>query len=360
MKAPRTRRWIGSVQGNAAAVVWSSLIGDAPGDAAPPPSAWGPVFESDDCDRMREYVSGFFCDFALEQIGRARHHLIRHRQARFGSLRVHEFEHMQTAGELRLSAPALPGLCLFELNLAGGAILCDDQRDVPFGAGQFCVVNADEPHRKRWHASNRRIILGVEQALLEQHAAEMIGRTLRTPLRFGRQPRPIDRSTAALAMSVGLICADLDGGAGLAGRRAVSSAERLFVELLIDTVPNSYSRFIERQAPAVRPGYLKRVIDFVHENADDAIGPVEMAGVAGVSARTLYDAFRRHCGVSPMAYLRSVRLESARDALAARARAGASVTEVALDCGFSHVGKFARAYRKRYGELPSVTLRRHR
>jgi AraC-like DNA-binding protein len=343
----------------AAAVGCGTAEGGA-GDTAVRSSAWSPIFESDDCDRMREYVAGFFCDFSLEHTGYATQHLLRHRHARFGAFHVHEFQHIRASGELRLEAPELPGLYLLELNLAGGSVLCQDHREVPFEAGHLYVINADQLHRKRWRSDNWQIIVGIEQALLEDTVAQMIGRPLRAALRFEPEPMPINRWTAGLARTVALIYADLDGGGlGLARRRAARTAERLLVELLIEAFPNNYSHLLGREASAVMPGYLKRVVEFVHDNADDLIGPDDMATVAGVSLRTLYDGFRRHCGVAPMAYLRLVRLDLAREILVTRARTGARVTQVALDCGFNHLGKFARAYCDRFGELPSETLRRH-
>jgi AraC-like DNA-binding protein len=36
------------------------------------------------------------------------------------------------------------------------------------------------------------------------------------------------------------------------------------------------------------------------------------------------------------------------------------VSDAALDSGFVHLGRFAVAYRRRYGESPSETLRRTR
>ena len=48
----------------------------------------------------------------------------------------------------------------------------------------------------------------------------------------------------------------------------------------------------------------------------------------------------------------------------ARARLGSgaatAVTEVALACGFEHLGRFSTRYRDRFGESPSETLRRAR
>jgi transcriptional regulator GlxA family with amidase domain len=52
-------------------------------------------------------------------------------------------------------------------------------------------------------------------------------------------------------------------------------------------------------------------------------------------------------------------MERAREMLVA-ADPDASVTDVALACGFAHFGRFAGAYRERFGETPSETLHRAR
>jgi transcriptional regulator GlxA family with amidase domain len=57
-----------------------------------------------------------------------------------------------------------------------------------------------------------------------------------------------------------------------------------------------------------------------------------------------------------MTYLRNVRLDRARLRLSDVHAAEASVTAIALECGFGHLGKFAAAYRERFGEQPSETL----
>jgi transcriptional regulator GlxA family with amidase domain len=74
-----------------------------------------------------------------------------------------------------------------------------------------------------------------------------------------------------------------------------------------------------------------------------------------VGLRSLQLAFRAVQGEEPRATLARFRLEAARARLQS-AQEGESVTAIALDCGFAHLGRFAVAYRRAYGERPSETL----
>jgi transcriptional regulator GlxA family with amidase domain len=101
---------------------------------------------------------------------------------------------------------------------------------------------------------------------------------------------------------------------------------------------------------------VRRVEQFIEEHARDAIALADLTGVAGVSTRALQVGFQRFRNTTPMAYLRSIRLELARAELAKAGRQGVSVAAVANAHGFGHLGRFARAYQVRFGELPSETL----
>ena len=59
-----------------------------------------------------------------------------------------------------------------------------------------------------------------------------------------------------------------------------------------------------------------------------------------------------------MAYLKQKRLEAARKTLLAAEPSTTSITEVATQWGFCHLGRFARDYRQLFGELPSETIKR--
>lgn len=82
----------------------------------------------------------------------------------------------------------------------------------------------------------------------------------------------------------------------------------------------------------------------------------DIASACGVSVRSVFARFRQRRGMSPTAYLRDLRLNHARNLLLTPE--SGSVIDVAMKCGFSSFGHFARRYREKFGELPSTTLAR--
>lgn len=102
---------------------------------------------------------------------------------------------------------------------------------------------------------------------------------------------------------------------------------------------------------------LRRALEFVHAHANEAIGTPEIAAAAGLSARGLQQSLRRHLDQTPGELLREVRLEGAHTDLRRADRDELSVAEIARSWGFGHLGRFSAAYRSRFGELPSESLR---
>ena len=108
--------------------------------------------------------------------------------------------------------------------------------------------------------------------------------------------------------------------------------------------------------PVAQGGGFEAVRQFIEEHLTDDISVEQLMASAKVSERSLYTLFERQVGLSPRDYVRQRKLERVHARLQlATAR---SVTEVALDHGFVHLGRFAEAYRKRFGELPSQTWKR--
>ena len=84
----------------------------------------------------------------------------------------------------------------------------------------------------------------------------------------------------------------------------------------------------------------------------------EMCTASHVSERRLHTAFVETHGVPPHQFFMKWALDLARRRLLAADPNRVSVSWVAVGTGFNHLGRFARYYRKAYGESPSETIRR--
>ncbi len=74
--------------------------------------------------------------------------------------------------------------------------------------------------------------------------------------------------------------------------------------------------------------------------------------------RTLFHTFRKCLGIGPHTYFQRVRLHELRDMLMTASPSETSVTFLATEAGFNHLGRLSIAYREFFGEYPSDTLRR--
>src|SRR5215475_8849197 len=105
------------------------------------------------------------------------------------------------------------------------------------------------------------------------------------------------------------------------------------------------------------PRDVKKAIERLEAEPERAWRLRDLAEACGVAPRTLQKHFHRFLGRSPLAHLRELRFDRARQELL-RGVPQAGVTEIATLCGFVHFGRFASEYRRRFGESPSATLQR--
>ena len=121
--------------------------------------------------------------------------------------------------------------------------------------------------------------------------------------------------------------------------------------------PNNYTELLRRRERSITPRDLRRAIDYMQANLAAPITIADIAEASGIAGRTLFQYFRDFRGTSPMRYLRDARFDKVHDVLKC-AEPEQGVAELAIKWGFSHLGRFAAEYRKRFGESPSETLNR--
>ena len=75
-----------------------------------------------------------------------------------------------------------------------------------------------------------------------------------------------------------------------------------------------------------------------------------------MSRRSLHRAFHEVFGIGPVTFLRHKRLCAIHSILRDSTPGTTTVTEIAIQQGFSELGRFSQYYRAMFGENPSQTL----
>jgi AraC-like DNA-binding protein len=102
---------------------------------------------------------------------------------------------------------------------------------------------------------------------------------------------------------------------------------------------------------------VRRSIAFMEAHIQKDIDLPDIAAAAGVTPRSVQLAFTRHFDMTPMRYLRRIRLKAAHEDLRAGALGTTSVQQISAKWGFLSASRFTEYYRWEYGKLPSETLK---
>jgi AraC family ethanolamine operon transcriptional activator len=229
----------------------------------------------------------------------------------------------------------------------------------PAEAGDVAVVFGDESFDYRSAESAQLVSVTFARAALERRVRALGGRTLAELRLRGRLDRlkvdPADLRETCL------------GAVARASEGARSGARDPFpLELEARLARLFFGPRAERDAavtegsPSARSRALAwKAEAWLRECLAEPPTVADLCAAVGAGERTLHEAFREHLGTTPMAYLKTLRLNAARQDLC-RAGTTSKVTDVALDWGFLHFGWFSQDYRRLFGETPSQTLQRAR
>ena len=111
------------------------------------------------------------------------------------------------------------------------------------------------------------------------------------------------------------------------------------------------ARLASRGTPAVHDPIVQRALSLVQYHLSAKLTVERLAAMLAMSPRNLGRRFRAVMKMPPGQYIRNARMDLAEWLMTNTER---TITEVAMDCGFSDLSHFARAYRQRRGAAPSA------
>ena len=320
---------------------------------------WTPYFVSSDPRETSEIVGQSIISHSLAYESRQkRPATVRFRTASLGTLTFHEMIYsMFGKGEVRINVPNMANIYLCEINLGGQMAVGQMEADRSFRPGEIYMINANGPHTKIWQTDGRQMMIKIHQTDMEAALERRIGMPICDPLVFGRAPCPLTGSAATLGKMIDLLAQDLELPGSFFGGLGSGDAKQLLLDMILKALPHNYTDMLSDTSPTLRPRHVRHAAAYIHGHSRETVGLDDMVQASGVSRRSLHEGFRKYYGVTPMVYLRNVRLDNARLVLKQKGAGDVSVTGVALDSGFNHLSKFANSYKERFGELPSETLR---
>jgi AraC-like DNA-binding protein len=321
------------------------------------------VFSSRDFDAVRAGVARIFKPHLLRLHGASADLEARMHHLRQGEASINRLEY---GAEVEIDPNRLDDFFLVQIPVAGRASIACGNRRFESTAQAASLISPTLPLHMRWHTGNAQVCVRFERRMVEQHCAAHLGHVLDVPLEFEPELRLDTPSGQYFLRLVWFFaeeltaarCAGREARHPLADERVAGHFSAALLNALIYGQSSNISEALAQTQIAPAPYFVRRAEDYIRSHSAETLTIETLAGIAGVSVRTLFSGFRDFRQITPMAYLKAVRLEKAHAALqSGDVDDSAGVTRIAFDAGFSHLGRFAQAYRARFGELPSATAR---
>lgn len=302
-------------------------------------------FESNDIDDTRQRIASVLQPHRLTPGPRRPGHTAYMNYARLDNL---AFGSLGYAGAMGVEAGEIEDYYLVILSLSGYADVSVGGRRMIVGQSQGVVVGPSTSFGGTFSGDCEQFFVRIEKKAILAHSG----------YEHLHLDPTIDLSRPELAPWLAqlhtLTASPETVSLAQRDRRVAIEIERLIVTLLLAGQPHrSHDRI---DTTGLLPRTVRRAEAFIAEHACEPLTLSDIATAAGVPERTLLHSFKRFRDITPMQLVREARIDIAR-AMLLHARDADRVADVALSCGFVNLGRFASAYREKFGESPSDTLR---
>lgn len=305
-----------------------------------------------DIDEAIEAVAQVYCPHSLKVTGRAGGLDSELYVLRPGA---QPLIHLAYGAPVDVDAGNFPQLFLALHSVRGHGKARQDGACAEWGAGQTLLFSANRETKIHFDRTFSQTSIRIDHVLLEQVCARWLGHPLKTGIQFDLSP--FSPRLQRIWSHATQLLLDPDDHLTLGDGPARRAFDEYLLSLVLQNHRHNYTEEMNRDVAAPPPSIVRRAEQLIRDRYTAPVTVVELAADLGVSVRTLQAALRTWRSTTPTAYLREVRLKRAREALLTGDRS-LTVTEIALRSGFTHLGRFAGAYRRAYGESPSVTRER--
>jgi AraC-like DNA-binding protein len=254
-------------------------------------------------------------------------------------------------GSVRVTSPALETIYHLQLLLSGHCLWRGGpEREQYLRPGELLLINPDDPVDLTYSDDCEKFILKLPARLIEQVCRDNQWSMPREGVRFASRYN-LD-GIEGFGNLLALVCEEAES------EQAVPQIAEHFTRIIATKLLAQVANNVKRLPQDEQSASFERILHFIDSNLQQDISLEQLAELARVSPRTLYGLFEKHVGSTPKHFIRQKKLEKVHARLSDPSVRVRNITEVALDYGFLHLGRFSECYKSTFGELPSDTLRR--
>jgi len=309
------------------------------------------LLASEDVDEVRTRIAELLNDHVLEPRGSTLAARLHGVKADALSLWMLEYGDAVRVEETRPGGDFL----LVQLPLAGSVDVECDEGSWTVEPGQGLILPSTVHHRLNWEAGASQIILKVPLNRLAFEYSSLVGAHPREPLKFNRSIALSASDGEQWSALMRYFCEQVAHPSPMGGLKIRLAEEALMRHLLCAQSVSLHEHYLDQEEAQQTPRRLLRAREFMEAHLQNDISLADIAEHSGTSPRSLSRMCRLQYGASPMQMLRELRLDKIRHDLV-RPTADTNVSEIAMRWGYMHLGRFAAAYRERFGEAPHQTL----
>jgi AraC-like DNA-binding protein len=217
------------------------------------------------------------------------------------------------------------------------------------------VSSPGTTYASTFDADYEHLILRLDPRALTQKLVALTGSPLRAPLQVKPAQTLASAKTRALRSMFMLVVREIGTAKPQLPAALLAQMQQTLMVSFLYANSHNYSELLEKRPTDVAPWQVFRAEEYIRENWNKPILIEDIAEATNASVRSIFRTFKRTRGYSPLAFAKQIRMQQAHRLLK-QADAATTVTDIAMDCGYSNLSAFTKDYRRAFGELPSQVL----
>jgi len=216
--------------------------------------------------------------------------------------------------------------------------------------GDLFMINPQDSIDLTYSSDCEKLIIKFPEFIVHQLCAEQNWGYPSTGVRFDSDFR-LSMDDTSIFNLLSFICIEAERSHG--NSILLKSCNEIMIRKLLDIFPSNIAKNLTDPQQDIFLTIKKYIENNIKKNPE----LTDILKVApNISQRTLYSIFKKFTNMTPMNYIRERKMECIQAELCASGNSH-NITSIAMNYGFFHLGRFSESYKKRFGVLPSDTIR---